>query len=168
MKKYFICLMLAVMAMGVKAQTTWNVRAGAGTFGVCVSESHGSGYEYIYNYISQEIGPALAVECNIPLKKAGRYIFSPSICAAVIPDNSDVEVMSLWHFGYKVLGDGFLFVPKLGSIMGYCFGDSETVLLGPSTEMAFEIKHFVIALNAYVDLVNDRQFGAFLTFGYKF
>lgn len=38
---------------------------------------------------------------------------------------------------------------------------------GPSTEFAFEIKHFVVAANFYYD-VNNGCGGAFCTVGYKF
>lgn len=152
MKKFFICLVLAAMAIGVQAQTTWNVRVGGGTFAD--------------DDATQVYGPAFAVECNIPFRKASCYIFSPSVLAALgfgAYEGNCKEVLSLWHLGYKVKGDGFLFIPKLGPM----FGVNGNFVVGPSIEMAFEIKHLAVALNAHVD-VDAGNIGAHLTFGYKF
>lgn len=162
-KKFFICLVLAVMAIGANAQTTWNVRVGAGTFGIIKDNFDG---------VSQRFGPALTAECNIPFKLGGSYTFSPSILAALSSGSSDAytEIVSCLHLGYKtVLSNNVLFFPKIGPMLGYCDNvwDS-TCLLGPSAELAFEMKHFVVALNAYIGLIDETQPGGFLSFGYKF
>lgn len=74
------------------------------------------------------------------------------------------------HFGYKIpLGKGTQFVPKIGPMIGLVVEDDfEGFAYGPSTEFAFEIKHFVIAANFYVDFMEKAKASVFGTIGYKF
>ena len=58
-----------------------------------------------------------------------------------------------------------MFIPKIGPAAGFCY---ETFVLGPSVELAFEIKHFVIAGNGFYGLGGENGNGFLLTLGYKF
>lgn len=165
MKKLFITIIVAFMAMVGYAQTTFNVRIGGGFFQSCYED-------YYDDYIESNGGAALAFEANIPLgARINRFVFSPSLfVVSYLEDGVNFDIPL--HFGYKVsLGNGSLFIPKIGPMVGYHtydengFGDG--FAFGPSAELAFEIKHFVIAANGYYD-INHECVGAFCTVGYKF
>lgn len=161
MKRILLALVMAVMTVGVNAQTTWNVRAGAG-----LSNNH-RGHDYLT--------PCLSLQTNIPLSAASKYTVSPTLTVAT-PD-MDVDIILPVYFGYKtILGNQALFVPKIGPCVGYSTSNGSFVA-GPAAELAVEIKHFVIGVNGYYSLTSDsytdydsefNHYGAFFTLGYKF
>lgn len=160
MKKLFITIVMVFMTMVGYAQTTFNVRIGGGFFQKVYDD-------YSKSYAESNGDAALALEANLPLgARTNRFVFSPSLF--VVYDLEDqVNINIPLHFGYKVLlGNGALFVPKIGPIVGYNAYD-EDFAYGPSTELSFEIKRFVVAANGYYD-INSECLGAFCTIGYKF
>lgn len=166
MKNLLVTIVAAFMAVVGYAQTTFNVRIGGGFF---QREYH---RYYSLNEIRTDVGAALTFESNIPLgAKTNRTVFSPSLF--VVSDFRDGTNLDIpLHFGYKVsLGYGSLFIPKIGPMVGYhgCDDDYDGngFAFGPSTELAFEFNHFVIAANGYYD-INHECVGAFCTVGYKF
>lgn len=164
MKRILFALVMIVMAVGVNAQTTWNLRAGAGS-----------------SYDSDGYGcftPCLSLQTNIPLSAASKYTVSPTLTVAA-PD-MDIDIILPVYFGYKtILGNQALFVPKIGPCVGYSTTNGSFVA-GPAAELAVEIKHFVIGVNGYYSLTSDsydygygydaefNHYGAFFTLGYKF
>ena len=162
MKKLFICLVIAFTAVCANAQVTWNVRAGGGIQGITVDG-------YLYSDVDEVFVPTLTFETNIPLKTGSAWTFSPSISIGYALDECGIVATMPLHMGYKIpIGQNTLFCPKAGAIVGYIDDDCGSILLGPSIEIPFEIKHFVVALNANVSVVDEPLFGAYLTFGYKF
>lgn len=160
MKKLFICLVIAFTAVCANAQVTWNVRAGGGIQSI-VDDGE-------YFDVDDIFVPTLTIETNIPLKSGSAWTFSPSVSIGYALDYGIVATMPL-HMGYKIpIGRSTLFCPKAGAIVGYIEDAWGSFLLGPSIEIPFEIKHFVVALNANVSVVEDALFGAYLTVGYKF
>lgn len=160
MKRILLALVMAVMTVGVNAQTTWNVRAGAG-----LSNNH-RGHDYLT--------PCLSLQTNIPLSAASKYTVSPTLTVAA-PD-MDVDIILPVYFGYKILLDSQTFlVPKIGPYVG-CATTNGSFIAGPAAELAVEIKHFVIGVNGYYSLTNDidegdwdfNHYGAFFILGYKF
>lgn len=154
MKKIFITIVAAFMAVAGLAQTTFNVRAGGGTF-------------LSNDYIS-EIG-ALTFEGNISLGERNTgCVFSPSMF--ILSDFADHVVLNVpFHFGYKMsMDNGSFFIPKIGPMLGLYIGSFDnSFAYGPSAELAFEIKHFIIAANGFYD-VNNKCTGILCTIGYKF
>ena len=159
MKRILLALVMTVMAVGANAQTTWNVRGGAGMS--VDSENLAC------------VAPSLSLQTNIPLAKASKYVVAPTLVVAA--PNWDIDIILPVYFGYKTrLGNQALFVPKIGP----CIGLSTTngsFNAGPTVELAIEVKHFVVGVNGYYSLTTDtgydhefNHFGAFLTFGYKF
>lgn len=163
MKRILLALVMAVMTVGVNAQTTWNVRAGAGL-------------SCDYNG-DDAFAPSLSLQTNIPLSAASKYTVSPTLTVAT-PDMDNVDIILPVYFGYKtILGSQTLFVPKIGPCVGYSTANGSFVA-GPAVELAVEIKHFVIGVNGYYSLTKEyldyyyydefNHYGAFLTLGYKF
>lgn len=154
MKKFISILLVALMAMGAEAQVTGNVRLGGGTIGS----------------VDGRFGiAALALEANISFGANRRGVFSPSLLLGSQFKTKDSEsnafVIPL-HLGYKfVIGDGAMFIPKIGPAAGIC---CDNFVLGPSVELAFEVKHFVIAGNGFYGFGDERGNGFLLTLGYKF
>ncbi|MGN0257962.1 MAG: hypothetical protein ACI4CA_06300 [Bacteroides sp.] len=164
MKKLFICMVLAMMAIGIDAQTTWNVRVGGGYMKTSFYDWYGGDYA-----TDDAFGALLAVEANIPFKnQANRWTFSPSLLLSY--DLGDIfEFVAPLQIGHKVaMTRGSLFFPKFGVAVGAEIGGEETLIVGPSAELAFEIKHFVFAINSYYGLNEPSRFNAFASFGYKF
>ena len=164
MKKLFICMVLAMMAIGIDAQTTWNVRVGGGYMETSFETWNGG------DYCSDGVfGALLAVEANIPFKKiANRWTFSPSLLLS--SDLGEIfEIVAPLQIGHKVaMTRGSLFFPKFGVAVGAEIGGAETLIVGPSAELAFEIKHFVFAINSYYGLNEPSRISAFASVGYKF
>ena len=153
MKKFISILLVALMAIGAEAQVTGNVRLGGGTIG---------------SFFDGRFGiAALALEANIPFGANRRGVFSPSLLlGSQFKDSESNTFVVPLHLGYKfVIGEGAMFIPKIGPAAGFCY---ETFVLGPSVELAFEIKHFVIAGNGFYGLGGENGNGFLLTLGYKF
>lgn len=162
MKRILLALVMAVMTVGVNAQITWNVRAGAGES--CDSEGFSC------------FTPCLSLQTNIPLSAASKFAVSPTLTVAT-PDMDVVNIILPVYFGYKtILANQTLFVPKIGPCVGY-LTDNGSFVAGPAAELAVEIKHFVIGVNGYYSLTSTtddgdnyefNHYGAFFTLGYKF
>lgn len=168
MKKLFITLFLAVMAIGANAQVTWNVRAGValanGEFDV-YGKAFGS---------DMGVGPVLAIGSNIPLNNS-KFTFSPSIISVIkcsVNGGLDFTTINIpLNIGYKImLGNKSYFVPKIGPYIGYMhssdwYGSSDSYIIGPSAELALEINHIIVALSG--SMASESGQGC-LTVGYKF
>ena len=163
MKKLFITLFLAVMAIGANAQVTWNVRAGAGYF---LTE--------VYNWGSESkncSGPSVALGVNLPFSRGNQLTLSPTLIGGI--GRGSAQLALPINLGYKFsIGNNCLFYPKAGPCVGMDFGDDGCFFFGPSAELAFEINHFVIAADFYAGVIsgfnNDAPLGVFATVGYKF
>lgn len=165
MKRVFLSLAMAAMAVAASAQVTWNVRATAGIS--------------IGDHEDFDIGGM--VQANIPFSKTSKFTFSPTL--SFIHDFGVEQyygVMPLYIGFQKRLSNGSLFFPKIGpavgysSNVGYC---DPGFLCGPSIDLAFEVKHFVFGVNAFYSLMNldDGYYSEDLqtanvsfTIGYKF
>lgn len=177
MKKLLLALVMAVSVISAKAQTTMNVRAGYGN-----------------NTESENITGVFQV--NMPFETGSKWTFSPSlqvdIALKLDSESGSQNILLPLYLGHKMqIGDKLLFFPKIGPAVGYdTFSDFSAFNSGPSVELAFEYKHFVVAVNGYYSIkgvgryedsdyyngesytsrVSDRPniYSASLTLGYKF
>lgn len=159
MKKFLLSLAIAITAIGASAQNTFNVRAGGAV-------------------LSDAAAFTTIAQANISLNDYGSWIFSPAVQFAT--DDEDIAAMLHTNMGYRTrIGNNCLFVPKVGVAGGY-FGDTEgTILVGPSIDLALELKHFVIGLTGFYSInttehhvynfgYNDKIPMVSLTLGYTF
>ena len=133
MKKFLLSLAMAMTAIGANAQNTYNVRAGGAFL---------EGYPY-----------TIIAQANISLKNVGLWVFSPAVQLATEGDNTAAMLHA--NMGYrKRIGNNCLFVPKLGVAGGYfsLAGYNEAFLVGPSIDLALELKHFVIGLTGFYSI----------------
>lgn len=155
---------MAFSAMAGHAQVTFNIRAGGGGFQVV--DDYGYSSEGVHN-LFKSFYPcgAIILESNIS-KQDKKFTFSPSILVA--SDFFEALLVEVpLHVGYKVpMGIRSLFIPKVGPMLGYD-SYSGAFMCGLSSEFAFEIKHFILAINLQEDLV-EKKFGVFGTIGVKF
>ena len=74
-----------------------------------------------------------------------------------------------------------IFSPKVGPAVGYNGNASGCTIVGIASDLAFEIKHFVVGANGYYSFTsaemdgwgmmydhNIFNYGVYLTLGYKF
>lgn len=132
MKKFLLSLAMAITAIGASAQNNFNVRAGGAV-------------------LSDAAAFTTMAQANISLNNYGSWIFSPAVQFAT--DGEDIAAMLHANMGYRTrIGNNCLFVPKVGVAGGY-FGDTEgTILVGPSIDLALELKHFVIGLTGFYSI----------------
>ena len=178
MKKIFFCLVMALMAVCAQAQVTWNVRAGVGGQEGLVYETGGHlGYHF-------HAGATLTVESNIPFRKGSSFTYSPSLSVFSQVTDNRFRIMLPLHVGYKMyLSDKLMFCPKLGLTLAYDINyansgyggyhssdyyENNKFKIGPSIELPFEYKHFIVALQVQTLFAGRMQTGGSLTFGYKF
>lgn len=155
---------MAVMVVSAKGQVTWNLRLGAGAFSFCSEIDYSDYYEDHYYEMSG--GAAIVGQVNIPFSRISTFTFSPSFVLGI---GGAGHIAFPIHVGKKVMfGDRKVFFPKIGLVGGYDFWECGEGIFGPSVELAFELKHFVMAFNYYVGLLYGANHGAFATFGYKF
>lgn len=131
MKKFL--LSLAMTAIGASAQNTYNVRAGGAFL---------EGYPY-----------TIIAQANISLKNVGLWVFSPAVQLATEGDNTAAMLHA--NMGYrKRIGNNCLFVPKVGVAGGYfsLAGYNEAFLVGPSIDLALELKHVVIGVTGFYSI----------------
>lgn len=179
MKKLFITLFLAVMAIGANAQITWNVRAG-----VALANAD---YDRWTNFGSGAgVAPSLVVGCNIPIGES-KFTFSPTVISVIAGKgdhiyggNSDVKFTTInlpIYIGYKMQLSSYrnFFVPKIGPYIGYLHSketyyneSTDGVRFGPSAELAFELNHFIVALSGSMAIYQTCSGQGCLTVGYKF
>ena len=162
MKKVLLALVVAVSVISAKAQTTMNVRAGFG-----------------YNTDEAEVTGVFQV--NMPFKMGSKWTFSPSLQVDMAlecdEESGSQNILLPLYLGHKMqLGNG-LFFPKIGPAVGYDIYTTSGFNYGPSVELAFEYKHFVVAANGYFsikEVERDEKYSCFpisstsLTVGYKF
>lgn len=132
MKKFLLSLAMAMTAIGASAQNTFNVRAGGAV-------------------LSDAAAFTTMAQANISLNNYGSWTFSPAVQLAT--DGDDRAAMLHANMGYRTrIGNNCLFAPKVGVAGGY-FGDTEgTILVGPSIDLALELKHFVIGLTGFYSI----------------
>lgn len=133
MKKFLLSLAMAMTAIGANAQNTYNVRAGGAFL---------EGYPY-----------TIIAQANISLKNVGLWVFSPAVQLAT--EGDDKAAMIHANMGYrKRIGNNCLFVPKLGVAGGYfsLAGYNEAFLVGPSIDLALELKHVVIGVTGFYSI----------------
>lgn len=134
MKKFLLSLAMAITAIGASAQNTFNVRAG----GAVLSDAAA------FTTMAQE---------NISLNNYGSWTFSPAVQFAT--DGDAIAAMLHANIGYRTrIGNNCLFVPKVGVAGGYfsLYDYDETFLVGPSIDLALELKHFVIGLTGFYSI----------------
>lgn len=125
---------MAMTAIGASAQNTYNVRVG----GTIMDE---------YTTLTT------MAQANISLKNVSLWTFSPAVQFAT--DGDGIAAMLHANMGYRTrIGNNCLFVPKVGVAGGYFWHDSynETFLVGPSIDLALELKHFVIGLTGFYSI----------------
>lgn len=170
MKKFFLSLLLAVMAVGANAQVTYNFRVGGGIG----SDEQG-----------HDIGVVTAqIQSNIPFTKGSPLTFSPSVVLSTNFDES-YHLYAPLTVGYKIpMNVTSRFFPKVGLALGV-EADEGDMIVGPTVGLDFEISHFVIGVNGYYSVVgptdeddgyyykhyeyeSSNHHGINLTVGYKF
>lgn len=139
MKKILLSLMMAVTAIGASAQNTYNVRVG----GVAIQDF----------YLPTVIGQA-----NFSLKNGSLWTFSPAVQFST--DLYNISTLAHFNIGYRTtIGDHSLFVPKIGIALGHNTYDIDyegTFLVGPSIDLAFELKHIVIGLTGFYSITKAK------------
>lgn len=170
MKKIILSLAMVFMAIAADAQVTMNVRAGGG--------------------VNTKVeGLTGLFQVNIPFGKTSPFTFSPTVQANISLDCDETDgsqnLLLPLNIGYKTsIGKNCLFFPKIGPAIGYDIYSDDGFNAGPAVELAFELKHFVIALNGYYSITEcTREYYSYytytntkdlspwnvsLTFGYKF
>ena len=162
MKKILLSLAMAMTAIGASAQNTYNVRVGGAV-------------------LNEYAAFTTMAQANIPLKSVSLCTFSPAVQLAI--NDEDIAAMLHANMGYRTrIGNNCLFVPKVGVAGGYfsLTGYNEAFLVGPSIDLALELKHFVIGLTGFYSLNSTFDIESFyesyecnipmvsLTLGYTF
>lgn len=78
---------------------------------------------------------------------------TPAVQLATEGDNTAAMLHA--NMGYRTrIGNNCLFVPKVGVAGGYFSQEEydETFLVGPSIDLALELKHFVIGLTGFYSI----------------
>lgn len=171
MKKIILFIILAIVAIGAEAQTTWNIRVGSGM----ATADWGPDGSFV-----------VMGQSNIPFKRGGKWTFSPSLNYAfgAGEEGGGHHITMPLEFGRKVLTkrNNIIFFPKFGLVVGgyvdeYC----GTGIFGPSFSLDTEIKHFVFGVGIhysgiprfeYDDYSDDTEYFDVMSFqvtiGYKF
>lgn len=134
MKKFLLSLAMAMTAIGASAQNTYNVRAGGAV-------------------LNEYAAFTIMAQANISLNNYGTWTFSPAVQLAT--DGDDTAAMLHANMGSRTrIGNNCLFVPKVGVAGGYfsLYDYDETFLVGPSIDLALELKHFVIGLTGFYSI----------------
>lgn len=134
MKKFLLSLAMAITAIGASAQNTYNVRAGGAV-------------------LNEYAAFTTMAQANIPLKNVSLWTFSPAVQLAI--NDEDIAAMLHANMGYRTrIGNNCLFVPKVGVAGGYfsLYDYDEAFLVGPSIDLALELKHFVIGLTGFYSI----------------
>ncbi len=134
MKKFLLSLAMAMTAIGASAQNTYNVRAGGAV-------------------LNEYAAFTIMAQANISLNNYGTWTFSPAVQLATNVD--ETAAMLHANMGSRTrIGNNCLFVPKVGVAGGYfsLYDYDETFLVGPSIDLALELKHFVIGLTGFYSI----------------
>lgn len=134
MKKFLLSLAMAITAIGASAQNTYNVRAGGAV-------------------LNEYAAFTIMAQANISLNNYGTWTFSPAVQLATNVD--ETAAMLHANMGSRTrIGNNCLFVPKVGVAGGYfsLYDYDEKFLVGPSIDLALELKHFVIGLTGFYSI----------------
>lgn len=134
MKKILLSLAMAITAIGASAQNTYNVRVGGAI-------------------LNEYAAFTTMAQANISLNNYGSWTFSPAVQLATNAD--DIAAMLHANMGYRTrIGYNCFFVPQVGVAGGYfsLAGYNEAFLIGPSIDLALELKHFVIGLTGFYSI----------------
>lgn len=134
MKKFLLSLAMAITAIGASAQNTYNVRAGGAV-------------------LNEYAAFTIMAQANISLNNYGTWTFSPAVQLATNVD--ETAAMLHANMGYRTrIGNNCLFAPKVGVAGGYfsLYDYDEAFLVGPSIDLALELKHFVIGLTGFYSI----------------
>lgn len=134
MKKFLLSLAMAITAIGASAQNTYNVRAGGAV-------------------LNEYAAFTIMAQANISLNNYGTWTFSPAVQLATNVD--ETAAMLHANMGSRTrIGNNCLFVPKVGVAGGYfsLYDYDETFIVGPSIDLALELKHFVIGLTGFYSI----------------
>ncbi len=134
MKKFLLSLAMAITAIGASAQNTYNVRAGGAV-------------------LNEYAAFTIMAQANISLNNYGTWTFSPAVQLATNVD--DTAAMLHANMGSRTrIGNNCLFVPKVGVAGGYfsLAGYNEAFLVGPSIDLALELKHVVIGVTGFYSI----------------
>lgn len=134
MKKFLLSLAMAITAIGANAQNTYNVRVGGAI-------------------LNDYAAFTTMTQANISLKNVGLWVFSPAVQFAT--DGGSKAIMLHANMGYRTrIGNNCLFAPKVGVAGGYfsLYDYDEAFLVGPSIDLALELKHFVIGLTGFYSI----------------
>ena len=154
MKKFLLSLAMAITAIGASAQNTYNVRAGGAV-------------------LNEYAAFTTMAQANIPLKNVSLWTFSPAVQIAAT-GNGSVAGMLHANMGYRTrIGNNCLFVPKVGVAGGSIGNKNDGVfIIGPSIDLALELKHFVIGLTGFSSIYQGKYSDNIpmvsLTLGYTF
>lgn len=154
MKKLIITLICVITAVGINAQNTYNVRLGYGGVNCNVD-----GKLEFHSLITG------GFQANFPVKPHSPITFSPALeldyaSFASEYDASYLNIAFPLLLGYKIpVANKCIFYPKAGLKVGYFSSTNDSFYIGPSAELAFEIKDFVVALNGSFPFSNtDTHF----------
>lgn len=134
MKKILLSLAMAITAIGASAQNTYNVRTGGAV-------------------LNEYAAFTIMAQANISLNNYGTWTFSPAVQLATNVD--DTAAMLHANMGSRTrIGNNCLFVPKVGVAGGYfsLAGYNEAFLVGPSIDLALELKHVVIGVTGFYSI----------------
>lgn len=134
MKKFLLSLAMAITAIGANAQNTFNVRVGGAI-------------------LNDYAAFTTMTQANISLKNVSLWTFSPAVQFAT--DGDGITAMLHANMGYRTrIGNNCLFVPKVGVAGGYfsLAGYNEAFLVGPSIDLALELKHVVIGVTGFYSI----------------
>lgn len=172
MKKFLLMVLFIACCMSVNAQVTYNIRVGGGIMGTYEKNKW---YHYDEGDTDTGFGFNAQVQCNIPFQRGSQWTFSPSVTLGVqLDDDHALQLYAPLQVGYKVpMGNSSIFFPKFGAALGYEI-ETESAIVGPTVSLDFEIKHFVVGLNAFYSIKGHNHYfsypmyGAYINFGYKF
>ena len=165
---FFISLFAILATCSVNAQVTFNVRAGACVYLSADDSDTMGGGQFVF-------------QSNIPFGDKQDWTFSPTI-EVKSKFSENVHLVLPLQLGHKFsMGHRTLLIPKVGIALGYNFGD-DAPIVGPSIEFAFEIGHFIVAIDGYYSIARRSGFSphwgfdhnyrnvnsAGISFGYKF
>lgn len=111
-------------------------------------------------------------QANISLNNYGTWTFSPAVQLATNVD--ETAAMLHANMGSRTrIGNNCLFVPKVGVAGGSIGNKNDGVfIIGPSIDLALELKHFVIGLTGFSSIYqgkySDNITMVSLTLGYTF
>lgn len=171
MKRFISVLLICLATISLSAQTSFDIRVGAGLGGIKNDPDWGS------SQYKNPLSVGLLLQPNITLKKGLNWTFSPSLRGTFYQyeDNRAITANINTMFGYRVqMGNQKFFSPKLGPFVGLeCQqgGLPGSILAGVATDLSFELKHFVVGVDGYYSIKDvsgmGHTYSANVTLGVK-